>query len=36
MIVVSPWSKPQTVVHLQTDYTSILQLIEERVQRAAR
>jgi phospholipase C len=30
VIVISPWSKPQTVVHLQTDYTSILRLIEER------
>ncbi len=30
MVVVSPWVKPQTVVHLQTDYTSILKLIEER------
>ncbi len=30
VVVVSPWSKPQTVIHLQTDYTSILKLIEER------
>jgi phospholipase C len=30
MVVVSPWSRPQTVVHLATDYTSILKLIEER------
>ena len=30
MVVVSPWSKKQTVVHLQTDYTSILKLIETR------
>ena len=30
MVVVSPWVKPQTVVHLQTDYTSILKLIETR------
>jgi phospholipase C len=30
VIVISPWSKPQTVVHLQTDYTSILKLIEDR------
>ena len=30
VIVISPWSKPQTVVHLQTDYTAILHLIEER------
>lgn len=29
-VVVSPWSKPQTVIHLATDYTSILKLIEER------
>jgi len=30
IVVVSPWSKPQTVVHLRTDYTSILKLIEDR------
>ena len=30
VVVVSPWSKKQTVVHLQTDYTSILKLIETR------
>ncbi len=30
VVVVSPWSKPQTVIHLPTDYTSILKLIEER------
>jgi phospholipase C len=30
VIVVSPWVKPQTVVHQQTDYTSILKLIETR------
>ena len=30
VIVVSPWSKPQTVMHLPTDYTSILKLIETR------
>jgi phospholipase C len=30
VIVVSPWSKPHTVVHLPTDYTSILKLIEDR------
>jgi phospholipase C len=30
VVVISPWSKPQTVVHLQTDYTSILRLIETR------
>jgi phospholipase C len=30
VVVVSPWSKPQTVIHLKTDYTSILKLIEER------
>src|SRR5208283_5532947 len=30
VIVVSPWVKPQTVVHLQADYTSILHLIEQR------
>ncbi len=30
VVVISPWSKPQTVIHLQTDYTSILKLIEER------
>lgn len=30
VVVISPWSKPQTVVHLKTDYTSILKLIEER------
>ena len=30
VIVVSPWVKPQTVVHLPADYTSILKLIEER------
>ena len=28
--VVSPWSKPQTVVHLQGDYTAMLKLIETR------
>lgn len=28
--VVSPWVKPQTVVHLQSDYTSMLKLIETR------
>lgn len=30
MIVVSPWVKPQTIVHLPTDSTSILRLIEDR------
>ena len=30
VIVVSPWSKPQTVVHLKADYTAILKLIETR------
>ena len=30
VVVVSPWSKPQTVIHLATDYTSILKLIEKR------
>ena len=30
VVVVSPWSKPQTVIHLQTDFTSILKLVEER------
>lgn len=30
VIVVSPWVKPQTVVHLKTDFTSILKLIEDR------
>jgi len=30
VVVVSPWSKKQTVIHLQADYTSILHLIEER------
>jgi len=30
MVVVSPWVKPQTVIHQQTDYTSILKLIETR------
>jgi len=30
VIVVSPWAKAQTVVHLQADYTSILKLIETR------
>jgi phospholipase C len=30
VVVVSPWSKPQTVIHLKTDYTSILKLIEKR------
>ncbi len=30
VIVVSPWSKPHTVSHLPTDYTSILKLIETR------
>ena len=29
-VVVSPWSRPQTVIHLATDYTSILKLIEDR------
>jgi phospholipase C len=29
-VVISPWSRPQTVIHLATDYTSILKLIEER------
>ncbi len=28
--VVSPWVKPHTVVHLQSDYTSMLKLIETR------
>jgi len=28
--VISPWSKPQTVVHLQGDYTAMLKLIETR------
>ena len=30
VVVISPWVKPQTVIHLQTDYTSILKLIEDR------
>jgi phospholipase C len=30
VIVISPWSRPQTVVHLPTDYTAILKLIETR------
>ncbi len=30
VVVISPWSKPQTVIHLKTDYTSILKLIEKR------
>ncbi len=30
VVVVSPWSRPQTVIHLPTDYTSILKLIEDR------
>ncbi len=30
VIVVSPWVKPHTVSHLETDYTSILKLIETR------
>ena len=30
VVVVSPYSKPQTVFHQQTDYTSILKLIETR------
>jgi len=30
VIVVSPWVKPQTVIHLQADYTAILHFIEER------
>jgi phospholipase C len=30
VVVVSPWSRPQTVIHLATDYTSILKLIEDR------
>jgi phospholipase C len=30
IIVVSPYSRPQTVTHLQGDYTSILKLIETR------
>ena len=29
-IIVSPWSKAHTVFHMQTDYTSILKLIETR------
>ncbi len=29
-IIVSPWSKPHTVWHMATDYTSILKLIETR------
>jgi phospholipase C len=29
-VVISPWSRPQTVIHLATDYTSILKLIEDR------
>jgi phospholipase C len=30
LVVLSPWVKPQTVVHLPADSTSILHLIEER------
>jgi hypothetical protein len=30
VILVSPWSKPHTVWHMPTDYTSILKLIETR------
>jgi phospholipase C len=30
VVVISPWSRPQTVIHLKTDYTSILKLIEKR------
>ena len=30
VVVVSPWSKPHTISHLATDYTSILKLIETR------
>ena len=30
VIVVSPWSKPHTVVHSPMDYTAILKLIETR------
>jgi len=30
VIIVSPWSKPQFVWHIPTDYTSILKLIETR------
>ena len=30
VILVSPWSKPHYVWHIQTDYTSILKLIETR------
>ena len=30
VVVVSPWARPQTISHLQTDYTSILKLIETR------
>jgi phospholipase C len=30
VVVISPWSRPQTVIHLKTDYTSMLKLIEER------
>jgi len=30
VVVVSPWVKPQTVIHLKTDSTSILKLIEDR------
>ena len=30
VVVISPWSRPQTVIHLKTDYTAILKLIEER------
>jgi len=30
VVVVSPWSKPHTIAHLPTDYTSILKLIETR------
>jgi phospholipase C len=30
VIVVSPWSRPQTVIHLQADYTAMLKLIETR------
>jgi phospholipase C len=30
VVVISPWSKPHTVSHLQTDYTAILKLVETR------
>ncbi|MGB8885811.1 MAG: alkaline phosphatase family protein [Candidatus Korobacteraceae bacterium] len=30
VVVVSPWSKPHTISHMPTDYTSILKLIETR------